>query len=164
MNLNVAKEVAALGRMTVAELRNRYAAVFGEPTRTCNKTWLLRRIIWRLQAQAEGDLSERIRKRAAELANDADIRLSPPKATPSDGSATSTARLPVKGDHRLPPPGTVITRDYKGRRLRVTVLANGFEFEGEVHKSLSAVAKAITGAHYNGWFFFRLGRNGGTDE
>jgi len=164
MNLNVAKEIAALERMTVTELRTRFAAVFGEPTRACNKTWLLRRIIWRLQAQAEGDLSERARKRAAELANDADLRLSPPKCEPAAGEPTVTASLPIKGDHRLPPPGTIITRDYKGRRLRVTVLADGFEFEGEVHKSLSAVAKAITGAHYNGWLFFRLGRNGGTDE
>ena len=164
MNLNVAREVAALERMTVAELRTRYAAVFGEPTRTCNKTWLTRRIVWRLQAQAEGDLSERARKRAAELANDTDIRLSPPKVEPPAAGLALTASLPVKGDHRLPPPGTVITRDYKGRRLRVTVLANGFEFEGEVHKSLSAVAKAITGAHYNGYLFFRLGRNGEADE
>jgi hypothetical protein len=164
MKVNVAREVAALSRMTVAELRDRFVAVFGEKTRTCNKTWLQRRIIWRLQAQAEGDLSERARKRAAELANDADIRLSPPKAQASNGSATVTASLPVKADDRLPPPGTIITRVYKGRRLQVAVLPAGFEFEGEVYKSLSAVAKAVTGAHYNGFLFFRLGGNGGTDE
>lgn len=55
MNLNIGKEIAALKRMTVNELRGRYAEVFGEPTNTANKTWLLKRIAWRLQALAEGD-------------------------------------------------------------------------------------------------------------
>ncbi|MGE0759247.1 MAG: DUF2924 domain-containing protein [Pirellulaceae bacterium] len=76
MVLNVGKEVAALQRMTVRELRTSYAEVFGETTRAGNKPWLVKRIAWRLQSQAEGDLSERARQRAAELANDADVRLS----------------------------------------------------------------------------------------
>ena len=94
MSLNVGKEVAALQRMTVRELRNRYAEIFGEETRAGNKAWLVKRIIWRLQSQAEGDLSERARQRAAELANDADVRMSPAKST-------ATAVLTVKGDDRL---------------------------------------------------------------
>jgi hypothetical protein len=61
-----------------------------------------------------------------------------------------------RGDGRLPLPGTLITRVYKGRTLRVTVLADGFEYEGERFGSLSAVAKAITGTHTNGYHFFRL--------
>jgi hypothetical protein len=73
MHMNVAKEVAALEALTVAELRVRYAEVFGEETRVGHKTWLVRRIAWRLQALSEGDLSERARRRAAELANDADV-------------------------------------------------------------------------------------------
>ena len=59
---------------------------------------------------------------------------------------------------RMPPPGTIITREYKGQTLQVKVLPQGFEFEGEVYKSLSAVAKAITGQHCNGYHFFRLGK------
>lgn len=74
MSMNVGKEVAALQRMTVKELRARYAEVFGDETRTGNKAWLVKRIAWRIQALAEGDLSERARRRAAELANDADLR------------------------------------------------------------------------------------------
>ena len=70
MNLNVGKEVAALQRMTVKELRAKYAEVFGETTRAGNKPWLVKRIAWRLQSLVEGDLSERARQRAAELAND----------------------------------------------------------------------------------------------
>ncbi len=159
MVLNVGKEVAALQRMTVRELRVRYAAVFGEATRAGNKAWLVKRIAWRLQSQAEGGLSERARRRAAELANDADVRLSPPKAkpaTPAPETRTKTATLVVASDDRLPPPGSIVTREYRGQTLQVAVLPHGFEFEGEVYKSLSAVSKAITGQHCNGYHFFRL--------
>ena len=151
MNLNVGKEVAALQRMTVRELRIRYAEAFGEETRAGNKVWLVKRIAWRLQCQAEGDLSDRARQRAAELANAAAVRLSPPRAKPASPAPTertTTATLVVKADDRLPLPGTVLVREHKGRSLQVKVLPAGFE--GEVHKSLSAVAKVITGRHCNG--------------
>jgi Protein of unknown function (DUF2924) len=61
MEVNVAREVAALQRMTPKQLREKYAEVFGEATGTGNRTWLVRRIAWRLQALAEGDLTERAR-------------------------------------------------------------------------------------------------------
>ena len=63
MELNVGKEIAALKRMTVGELRSRYAEVFGEETLARNKQWLVKRIIWRLQSMSEGNLSERARSR-----------------------------------------------------------------------------------------------------
>ena len=78
MKLNVGKELAALRRMSVDDLRRSYAEVFGETTNGRHKEWLIKRIIYRLQALAEGDLSERARRRAAELANDADLRRRPP--------------------------------------------------------------------------------------
>lgn len=164
MQLNLAKELAALERMTATQLRVRFAEVFGETTNNNSKTWLIRRIGWRLQANAEGGLSQRAIVRAQELANDADLRVSAPKAkvvqtTPQ--SPTPTTTLPMVGNERLPTPGTVITREYKGRTLRVAVLGQGFEYEGEVFKSLSAVAKHITGSHCNGYLFFRLNREGG---
>ena len=59
-------------------------------------------------------------------------------------------------DPRLPMPGTVLTREYRGQRLRVTVLASGFEYEGRVFRSLSAVARDVTGATWNGYLFFGL--------
>ena len=162
MSLNVRRELAALGRMTVKELRDKYAEVFGEETPAHNQTWLARRIAWRLQALAEGDLSERARRRAGELANDADLRMNPPKALAVAAPAESTATkvLPFKPDDRLPPPGTLITREYRGETVQVKVLPGGFEYEGQVYRSLSAVAKAITGSHCNGYFFFRLGGKG----
>ena len=160
MQLNVGKEVAALKRMTTRELRARYADTFGAATTANNKAWLVKRIAWRLQVQTEGDLSERARRRAADLANDADLRLSPPreKATPEAPDLAETGALRGKADERVPLPGTIITRVYKGETLQVQVLPQGFEFEGAVYKSLSAVAKAITGQHCNGFYFFRLGQ------
>jgi hypothetical protein len=69
--------------------------------------------------------------------------------------------LKFQADDRLPPPGTVITRKYKGEVLQVKVRTDGFEYEGKVYASLSAVAKAITGSHCNGFLFFRIGGKGG---
>ena len=75
MQLNIGKEVAALKRMTIRELRGKYAEVFKEQTNANNKAWLVKRIAWRMQALAEGDLTERARLRAAEL-----------RRTPTSGS------------------------------------------------------------------------------
>jgi len=160
MHVNVAKEVVVLEAMNVAELRAKYAEVFGEETRVGHKTWLVRRIVWRLQALAEGDLSERARRRAAELANDADLRLIPPRSTQAGPANHVSAKL-EQPDPRLPPPGQSLNRFYKGRMLHVRVLTDGFEFEGTVYRTLSAVAKAITGSHTNGFLFFRLQGKGG---
>jgi hypothetical protein len=159
MHDNLAQELARLGRLTVGQLRARYAALFGEATRVGNKAWLITRIAWRLQALAEGDLSQRARQRALELANDADLRLSPPKSAPLVRT-TPTRKLTPKHDPRLPPPGTILHRPYKGEILQVKVLRHGLEFEGNVYRSLSAVAKAITGSHCNGYLFFRLAPQG----
>jgi hypothetical protein len=68
VELNIVNEVASLQRLTIGQLRQRFAEVFGEATAASNKTWLVKRIAWRLQALAEGDLSERAHRRAAALA------------------------------------------------------------------------------------------------
>ena len=163
MTTDVGKEVAALKRMAAGALRDRYAEVFGEATATGNRTWLVRRIAWRLQALAEGDLSERAKARAAELARDADLRVIPPRETPARPAAergpvaTGTVSRPAAvDDDRLPPPGSLITRPYKGGVVQVKVLRDGFEYAGAVYASLSAVAKAVTGSHCNGFLFFKL--------
>ena len=159
MDPHIAKEVAALPRLSFVALRARYAQLFQEPTRVGNRPWLVRRIAWRLQALAEGDLSERARQRAAEIANDADLRLLPPRAADAPPRPVKAASPPVRqrqADNRLPQPGAVITRVYKGQMLRVEVLPAGFAYQGTVYASLSAVAKAITGSHCNGFLFFHL--------
>ncbi len=163
MTLDIGREIAALRRMTPKELRARYAEVFGEATRSGNKVQLVKRIAWRLQSMEYGTLSERACRRAAALANDADLRLNPPRQLNghSGGVCGHTANGSLQGcgaDPRIPPVGTVITRPYKGGTVQVTVRENGFEYEGEVHLSLSGVAKSITGSHLNGYAFFNLGR------
>ena len=163
--MSTVSELSALKRMTVDQLRAKYIEVFGEPTGARHKDWLTKRIAWRLQALAEGGLSERALQRARELARETDLRLSPPKATstiafPADRQISIRQR---KGpDRRLPIPGTVITRPYKCQTLQVKVLAEGFEYEGERFASLSALAKRITGSHCNGYQFFRMAGSGGS--
>ncbi len=143
--------------------------MFGEATRSGNRAWLLKRVAWRVQALPHGDLTERAKARAAELARDADLRVIAPR-TPSTPAASKPAPAPVATgridtaahdlDPRLPPPGSVLTRPYKGAEVRVTVLLDGFEYEGAHYGSLSAVAKAVTGSHTNGFLFFGLTRGG----
>jgi Protein of unknown function (DUF2924) len=164
VELNVLNEVAALQRMTIGQLRQRFADVFGEATAASNRTWLVKRIAWRLQALAEGDLSQRARRRAAELAQDADLRLSPPRRQTTTAPPPQTVSVPAPIDPRLPPPGTILTRPYKGQQLHVQVLHDGFAYAGTVYPSLSAVAKAITGTHCNGYHFFRATLNHNNKE
>jgi hypothetical protein len=161
--MNVEKELAALQKMTVDSLRAKYAEVFGEPSGSRHKDHLVKRIIWRMQANAEGGLSERALARARELANDADLRVTAPRqpklaADASERTVTlATAARP--GTDLLP--GTMLKRQYKGRMIHVIVLPDGFEHEGERYKSLTAVTKAVTGKHWNGFHFFGLRPNGG---
>ena len=165
MNLNIGKEVAAAKRMTVAELRRKYAEVFGEETRSRHKDYLVRCIAWRMQASAEGGLSERARQRARELASTSDVRLTAPKSDNiAEPARTRISAIRLSPDDRLPMPGATITREYKGELIEVHVLPEGFEYAGEIYRSLSAVAKAATGTHWNGYHFFRLGRKGTDDN
>ena len=160
MQLNIVNEVAALQRLTVGQLRQRFAELFGETTKASNRTWLVKRILWRLQALAERDLSERARRRATELARDAELRLNPPQSTVATTMPPpDSIPVPTPVDQRLPPPGTILTRPYKGQLVQVQVLTDGFAYAGRVYASLSAVAKAITGTHTNGYHFFRNSLN-----
>lgn len=162
---DIAIEIDVLQQMTTSELAERYEELYGQPVRTRHRAYLIRKVAWRIQANAEGDLTERARKRAAELADDADIRVMAPKTTivpPGDDVDVSVTRQLPNGEHndpRIPSPGSAIMREYKGRTLRVVVLADndGFEFEGERFRTLSAIAKKVTGSHINGFRFFRLG-------
>jgi len=160
MNLNVKRQIAELQKMPASQLRQKHLEVFGEPSRSGHREYLYRRLAWKLQALAEGDLSERARRRAAELARNADLRTTAPRvvaeATPGPDRAIRSGSLPVAADERLPMPGAVLTRKFKGRTYQVTVLPAGFEMDGQVYKSLTAVAYAITGSHWNGYLFFGL--------
>jgi hypothetical protein len=147
-------EIAGLCRMHTDELRKRYLELFGEESRTAHKQHLMKRIAWRLQVLAEGDLSERARRRALEIADDADLR----KKVPSQFAPPVVQRSRL--DARLPVPGTLLTRVYGGRNIEVRVLADGFEYQGARYHSLSAVARAVTGTRWNGLVFFGLAKRG----
>ena len=120
----------------------------------------VRRIAWRLQANDEGGLSKVALKRAQELAVDADTRVTAPRKHSTAG-VKLVVREPtafVDWDPRLPPPGNIVERQYKGKMIRVIVLQDGFEYEGRRYKLLTAIAKEVSSSHCNGFLFFRLGR------
>jgi hypothetical protein len=121
---------------------------------------LIRRIAWRLQANEEGGLSRAALKKAEELAVDADTRVTAPRKHSNDGVKLVVPEPTafVDWDPRLPPPGNIVERQHKGKMIRVIVLQDGFEYEGRRYKSLTAIAKEVSGWHCNGFLFFRLGR------
>ena len=165
MALNIGKEIAQLQRLTVPELRCRYAEVCKEGTTSRHKDYLVRRIIWHLQMKQEGGLSERARRRAVELAANSDVRLTAPITYVSEsGGITTETMVSFSRDERLPMPGAIITRQYKGETIQVRVLPKGLEYEGEIYRTLSAVAKKVTGTHWNGYHFFKLGGKGNADD
>jgi hypothetical protein len=155
------KEIDELSRMTVSQLRQKYLEAFGEESRSNHKQFLFRRIAWRIQAIAEGGLSERARRRALEIANDADLRIRAPKTrfgpgVTLDPKISVSRKLASASDPRLPPPGTYLEREYQGRRVIAKVLDGRFEFDGEIYRSLSAIAHEVTGTKWNGFLFFNL--------
>ncbi|KAA5541486.1 DUF2924 domain-containing protein [Roseiconus nitratireducens] len=158
MSPKVAAEVARLPDMTVNELIHRYEQVYNEETRSRNKQYLIRRIAWKLQANEEGGLSEQTIGQAIGLAADAQTRVTAPRENPNVQTARQQPNAFIDWDPRLPPPGQMLERQYKGQMIRVAVLREGFEYEGQRFRSLTAVAKAVTGSHCNGFLFFRLGR------
>src|SRR3954470_17403244 len=114
---SIVAQIASLKGKTVGQLREVYAEKFGEQTKSRNKQWLFKRIAWRIQELAEGGLSERAKKRAAELANDADLRLKPPKGH----KPPAPAAAPSKRDSRLPAAGTNLKREFNGKEHVVAV-------------------------------------------
>jgi hypothetical protein len=161
LNSALKMEIEGLRRMTVAQLRRKHMDLFGEEIRSNHKEFLFKRIAWRMQAMAEGGLSERAQRRAMELANDADLRVRAPKNAFADDPASQTTHTAVwsvnpTGDPRLPMAGAIITREFKGRTISVGVRETGFEFDGKIYRSLSSIAREVTGTKWNGFTFFGL--------
>ncbi len=157
MQIQLREEIDALRQMTVGELRAKYCEVFGEESRSNHKQFLFRRIAWRIQALAEGGLSERARRRALEIANDADLRIRAPRGFDADTAGDRSVRHRVSvTDPRLPAPGQFLVREYKGRSIEVKVRTDGFEYDGRIHRSLSAIAREVTGTKWNGFLFFNI--------
>lgn len=160
MDTAILMEIESLRRMSLAGLREKYREVFQEETRCRHREHLFRRIAWGLQARAEGDLSARARGRAQEIAQEVDLRVVAPRDFFSvEGTRVQTVpgnRDRPQQDRRLPLPGVLLSRKWKGRTVLVEVLAKGFRYENRYYSSLSAIARAVTGTRWNGLAFFGL--------
>jgi hypothetical protein len=77
--------------------------------------------------------------------------------SPITQAESTVENLPVRQrDNRLPSPGSIITKTYRGKTIEVKVLENGFEYEGKVFKSISRVAMTIVKRQISGYVFFGL--------
>jgi hypothetical protein len=150
---SIAEQIQALQSMTVAELAHRYEELHGTPPRVRNKAFLQRRVVWKIQERELGGLSERARARLDELVAEIDLPLAaPPPRAP---------RRAVEPGPKAPMLGTTLVRRWHDQELHVEVRDSGFEWNGTVYSSLSAVARAITGSNWNGRLFFGLTKRGG---
>src|SRR5260370_39550432 len=113
------REIDALRHQSVGQLRLKYREAFGQESRSHNKEFLMRRIAWRLQANAQGELSERARQRAMALAEEADLRIRAPQSFLKQLSGPIGKR---QCDPRLPAPGTWLSRQFQGQSVSGEVL------------------------------------------
>jgi Protein of unknown function (DUF2924) len=142
----VVAQLAAYETMDVPALAAEFERLFGHAPRCRHKVWLRRNCAWRVQELAYGGLSPVARTRLEQLMDEIVVPglngATVPPVRPRDPS-----ELPI---------GTVRTREWHGRQIRVTARADGYEHEGRMFKSLSAVATHVTGTKWNGRLFFGL--------
>ena len=138
MEAGTVQQIQGLSRMTVGELRKKY-----------------------LESLRGGDpfVPQGVPVQADRMASAGPGRGWPLGAGPAAEQARTTAgRLSPSRDRRLPLPGTLLVRAFQGRDLVVQVLDDGFAFEGRRYRSLSAIARQVTGSQWNGFAFFGLTR------
>jgi hypothetical protein len=157
MERDIADEITALRNQPLEALTARYKEVFGvNEAPSSNKVFLWRKIAYRLQEQEYGGLSPKAKDQLAFLINEYDP-INNKALRPSVTTAgKEVVALPSLRDKRLPIPGTIIRKDYKGQEIRVKVLEKGFEYNGKFYRTLTAIAQELTGAHWNGYSFFNL--------
>jgi hypothetical protein len=151
MGNEIAQKIEVLKELPLKALQSAYKENFPDKKTSNNRTYLWRRVAYRTQELKQGELSAQAKAKLRSLMDVYDpvnnVALKPQASTP--GIAT-------KRDQRLPLPGTIITKDYKDTRIQVKTLEEGFEYDGKIYRSLTAIAKEITGAHWNGFLFFNL--------
>jgi len=146
VNQTVLKQIAALGRASNADLQERWRQLMGAEPPHYNRSFLVKRLAHRLQELAYGGLSEEARAQMNQLLDDAGYN--------ELGSLRAGGKQRARPD--LPVVGTRLVREWDGERHEVTVVHGGFEYRGKRYRSLSAIASAITGTHWNGRRFFGL--------
>jgi hypothetical protein len=146
----ITQEIAELRKLSVEDLREKYVAVWGkEPRVRHSKEWLWKRIAWKLQEERFGGLSALAKRRLEEL-------ISEIKLPTTEAQRTVAGKLKPGARPNGQALGSTLVREWRGQQLQVRVVDGGFEWNGVVYKSLSAVAHAVTGAHWNGKLFFGL--------
>jgi hypothetical protein len=151
-------ELAEVERLSLDDLRLRWRNRWGRLAPAhLSRGLLLRVMAYRLQAEALGDLNRKTVRMLDRLADEAADRfasrgLSRPDSEDSSSAATSPRRR--SSDPLILKPGTLLSRECQGRIERVTVVSNGFAWNGATYTSLSAAAFAITGTKWNGHRFF----------
>lgn len=163
----VTQELAALGAMTTADLAARFEELTGQPPRSKNRAFLRKRVAWHLQAAEYGGLSDEALAKIDELAPAAlkafeESGARRGSAKPRPAPAVSQPPPTPGRDPRLPAPGTALERSYRGDLHEVTVLDDGFEYRGAHYRSLSRIAREITGTAWNGFTFFGCGARSGS--
>jgi hypothetical protein len=149
------EKIAALKNKNIPELQAEYETLFGgQKAPSDNKVHLIRKIAYRMQELKYGGLSEEVKARIAELIEKYDPINNKALRPQVVSGGKNVVAIPHLRDKRLPIPGSLIQKKYKGRDYHVKILEKGFEYKDKFYKSLSAVAYEITGAHWNGFSFF----------
>jgi len=146
MSTSVVKQIADLERASMADLQHRWQQLIGTEPPRYNREFLIRRLAHRFQELTHGGLSQAARTQMNQLLEGAGY---------DEIGAERADRRPAQG-RELPVLGTRLIREWNGERHEVTVVQGGFEFQGRRYRSLSAIAAAITGTHWNGPAFFGL--------
>jgi DUF2924 family protein len=134
-------EIERLPGLGIGELRARWQALYGRPApKSFRRNLLARGVAYQMQVEVYGGLSNETKRRLREIA-----------LAVRNGDNAPIAAPRIK-------PGTRLLRLWQNKTHTVLVAADGYEWEGRVYKSLSAVAKAITGTQWNGYTFFGLKR------
>jgi hypothetical protein len=146
---DIKDEIARLRAMSLDDLAGRYASEFGRTPKIRHREYLWKRIAWKIQERRFGGLSTVAQSKLENLI--AEIEL-----PPAEDTRQVTGKL--RGPHKpgMPSTGTILIKDWNGQRIHVEVLEKGFAYNGNTYRSLSAVAKAVTGTHWNGRLFFGL--------
>jgi hypothetical protein len=153
--MNAAEQIKQVEGLRGAALREKFREVTGLETRSNNRPYLIKRIVHALQAGAQ-ETPEAPAMPATTGADDAPAPMRTKRAAAARKPKGARADAKIERDARIPSPGTVIEREYDGKKIRVKVLDDGFEFRGKAYRSLSAVAREATGTTWNGLLFFHL--------
>ena len=154
-SVNTHESIERLMRLDIPGLQRTHRELFGKDCSVLHVRYMRRKLAWELQARDEGGLAEESRQHALSIAWQTTLRT----RAHFEGAPAANSTVSFGHDTRLPPPGAVLRRQFKGRTVVVKVLAAGFEYDGRAFSSLSSIANEVTGGNWNGFVFFGLARD-----